>query len=166
MKYISALTCILLTSLSTPVFALQGADCAAKSEKVNTTERKEFIKSCLAQAEDPSNVQQEELKHKKATCEQNAKNKKLHGKDLADYHAECMSKNEAAAVKSSQLKNDVVQNNSPSESNTSPKSTQNIPATQKQTTKKQAVKKPKTHKKDVKKEKKQPAKAPDANVAR
>jgi hypothetical protein len=161
MKYISALTCILLTTLSAPVFALQGADCAAKGEKINQTERKEFIKTCLAQAEAPSNVQQEELKHKKATCEQNAKNKKLQGKALADYHAECMNKNEAAAVKSSQLKNDVALN-SPAEPNTSPSK----PGIQKQTAKKQAVKKQKTHKKDVKKAEKQPAKTPDANAAK
>jgi hypothetical protein len=161
MKYFSALTCILLTTLSAPVFALQGADCAAKGEKINQAERKEFIKTCLAQAEDPSNVRQEELKHKKATCEQNAKNKKLQGKALADYHAECMNKNEAAAVKSSQLKNDVALN-SPAETN----GNEHKAATKKPAEKKQAAKKPKIHKKVVKKEKKQPTQTPEANQAR
>ncbi len=118
MKYIASLTCLLLISIATPAFALQGSDCSAKSAKLNPAEREKFMKSCLAQAESPANVQEEERKHKSALCEQNARNKKLQGNDKANYHANCMNKNEAAAIASAQPKSTVAQSHKSASSDT------------------------------------------------
>ncbi len=118
MKYIASLTCLLLISISTPALALQGSDCSARSAKLKPAEREDFMKSCLAQAESPANVQEEERKHKSALCEQNAKNKKLQGNDKANYHANCMNKNEAAAVASAQPKSTIAQSHKSASSDT------------------------------------------------
>lgn len=108
MKYIAALTCLLLTTIATPAFALQGNDCAARGEKVKLEEREAFMKSCLAQAEAPANVKEVEQKHKSALCEQNAKNKKLQGNDKANYQSNCMNKNEAVVAANTQPHNVIV----------------------------------------------------------
>lgn len=145
MKYIASLICLLLITIATPAFALQGSDCSTKSAKLNPAERDSFMKSCLAQAEDPANVREEERKHKIAVCEQNAKNKKLQGNDKANYHDDCMNKNQAAAVASSQPRNTIAQSHK-SASGSTPKS-----ASRKAATKKPAVKKQKSQKKNAKK---------------
>lgn len=98
MKYIAALTCLLLTSIVNPAFAVQGNDCAARSEKVELTKRDEFMKSCLAQVGTPANVKEAKQKHKTARCEQNAKNMKLQGADKGSYQADCVNKNEAVVA--------------------------------------------------------------------
>ncbi len=95
MKYIAALTCLLLTSIANPAFAAPGNDCAARSEKVNVTERDAFMKSCLAEAGSPANVKEAKHKHKTARCEQNAKNMKLQGSEKGEYQSDCVNKNEA-----------------------------------------------------------------------
>ena len=95
MKHIAALTCLLL---SANAYALQGNDCASRSEKIIPAERGAFMKSCLAQAESPANVREETRRRKDAQCEQNAKNKKLQGGEKAAYVASCMNKNEAATA--------------------------------------------------------------------
>lgn len=144
MKHIASLICLLLISIATPVLALQGSDCSAKSAKLKPTERESFMKSCLAQAEAPANVQEEERKHKSVQCEQNAKNKKLQGNDKTKYHESCMNKNEAAAVASAQPKSSIT----PKHKSTSGNSPKNAPH--------KAGKKPKEHSKSAKKSVKQP----------
>jgi hypothetical protein len=104
MKIIASLTCMLLVSIATPALALQGGDCAARSQTLKPSERDAFMKSCLAKAGDPANVQEEERKQKSARCEQNARNKKLQGNEKVQYHTNCMNKNEAAAVANAQIK--------------------------------------------------------------
>ena len=145
MKYIASLICLLLISTATPVLALQGSECSARSAKLNPAERDSFMKSCLAQAEEPANVREEERKHKVAVCEQNAKNKKLQGNDKANYHDNCMNKNEAATVAGAQPRNTIAQSHKSASGNT-PKS-----ASRKAATKKPAVKKQKSQKKNAKK---------------
>lgn len=109
MKYIATLSCLLLSFITTPAFAaIQGNDCAARGEKVKPAEHEAFMKSCLAQAANPSNVKEVEAKQKSALCEQNAKNKKLQGGDKSNYQSNCMNKNEAAVVASAQPSNDTA----------------------------------------------------------
>jgi len=144
MKFIASLICLLF--ISTSSFALQGSDCSAKSEKLPVSERKDFVKSCLAQAEAPANIQEEERKHKSATCEQNAKNKKLQGQDKATYISNCMNKNEAAALANAQPKHEV---NAKSSSAATDNAKKKAPA--KTTASKAPAKKHKAHKKEAKK---------------
>lgn len=139
MKYIASLICLLLISIATPALALQGSDCSTKSAKLNPAERDNFMKSCLAQAEAPANVKEEERKHKIAVCEQNAKNKKLQGNDKANYHDNCMNKNEAAAVASSQPKNTSAPSHKSASSN-APKSAPHKAAKKQKSTKKSVKK--------------------------
>lgn len=136
-----ALTCMLLTSIAMPAFALQGSECSSKAAKLKPAERDDFMKSCLAQAEAPANVQEEERKHKNALCEQNAKNKKLQGNDKAAYQTNCMNKNEAAAAATAQPNNAIASNSKPAAS-TAPKKS----APHKEAPKKKASKKQKAHK--------------------
>jgi hypothetical protein len=140
MKYIASLICLLLISIATPVFALQGSECSAKSAKLKPDERDSFMKSCLAQAEEPANVREEERKHKVAVCEQNAKNKKLQGNDKANYHDNCMNKNEAATVASAQPRTTIA----PSHKSVSSRPLKSTPpkAAKKQKRVKKSVKKP------------------------
>ena len=154
MKYLASLTCLLLISIATPAFALQGSDCAARSAKLNPSERDDFMKSCLAKAEDPANVKEEERKHKSAVCEQNAKNKKLQGNDKASYVTNCMNKNEAATVASAQPKSTVAPSHKAASSNNGTKS-----APQK------AAAKQKEHHKNSKKKAKPAAKPAEGNEA-
>lgn len=147
MKYIASLICLLLISTAIPAFALQGSDCSARSAKLKPAERDDFMKSCLAQAEAPANVQEEERKHKSALCEQNSKNKKLQGNEKTNYQTNCMNKNEAAAVASAQPKSSIAQSNKSASSSTH-KSAQH---------KAVVAKKQKEHKKNTKKGAKQAA---------
>ncbi len=144
MKYIAALTCLLLTSIANPAFAAPGNDCAARSEKVELTKRDEFMKSCLAQAGTPANVKEAKQKHKTARCEQNAKNMKLQGADKGNYQADCVNKNEAVVAANTQPKN-TLDLGSKSASADKPKS-----SGKKSASHKDAVKKHKGHKKSEK----------------
>jgi hypothetical protein len=154
MKYIASLICLLLVTISTPSFALKGSDCSAKSAKLNPSEREDFMKSCLAQAEDPANVKEEERKHKSAVCEQNAKNKKLQGNDKANYLTNCMNKNEAATVASAQPKSTAAAPSHKVASNNSAKGESH-----------KAAKKQKEHHKNGKKDAKTTAAKPAAESA-
>ena len=113
MKLFAALYCFLLIGIANPALALQGSDCSARSAQLKQSERKDFMQSCLAQAKEPSNVREEERKHKNAVCEQNAKNKKLQENDKASYLSNCMNKNEAAAAASIHAKNITAPSHKP-----------------------------------------------------
>lgn len=143
MKPIAALTCMLLISIATPAFALQGSDCSARSAQLKPAEREGFMKSCLDKADDPANVQEEERKQKNARCEQNAKNKKLQGNDKATYLSSCMNKNEAAVAATAQPKN-VIASGSKSAASSSPKA-----APHKEAKKQKSAKKQKGRKKEA-----------------
>lgn len=162
MKHLATLTCLLLSFIAAPAFAIPSNDCAAKSEKVKPEEKDDFMKSCLAQAASPSNVKEAKQKHKGALCEQNAKNKKLQGSDKANYQANCMNKNEAAVVASAQPNNSIEPTHK-STSAESPKSAPHRSAPKKSVTKKEkkekTAKKDKEHKKSAKKEAKPAAPA-------
>ncbi len=151
MKHLATLTCLLLSFIAPPAFAIPSNDCAAKSAKVKPEEQDDFMKSCLAQAASPSNVKEAKQKHKGALCEQNAKNKKLQGGDKANYQANCMNKNEAAVVASAQPQN----SSEPAHKSTSTDSSKSAPhkaASKKSVAKKEkAPKKAKEHKKSTKK---------------
>ena len=164
MKYIAALTCLLLTSIVNPAFALGGNDCAARSEKVKVTERDEFMKSCLAQVGTPANVKEAKQKHKTARCEQNAKNMKLQGNDKGNYQADCINKNEAVVAANAQPKN-TIDLGLKSASADKPKSDGKKSASHRAAVKKPATKKQNGHKKGAKKNEKQSTLAAGANEA-
>ena len=161
MKYIAALTCLLLTFFANPAFAVAGNDCAAKSEKVKVTERDEFMKSCLAQVGTPANVKEAKQKHKSARCEQNAKNMKLQGDDKGNYQADCINKNEAVVAANTLPKNaiDMGQNSASADKQIGDSKKR---ASHKAAVKKSAGKKHKEHKKSARKNEKQTAPAAGA----
>lgn len=81
--------------------AVDANSCAAKSTQLGLAKRNAYMESCLAQVSSPANVKEAELRHKRALCEQNAKNYKLQGNNRASYTMTCLNKNEAeAAIKS------------------------------------------------------------------
>ncbi len=148
MKYLVPLICLLQIAVATPALALQGSECSAKSAKLSPAERPAFMKSCLAQAQEPNNVKEEERKQKSAQCEQNAKNKKLQGGDKARYHDECMNRNDAAALSQSSNK---TASTSKSAEKTTAQNAQHKPATgKKHSSSKYSAKKKKSHKKTAK----------------
>ncbi len=117
MKYIAPLICLSLIAIATPALALQGNECLESSKRLNPAERESFMKTCLAKAQDPANVREEERKQKSAQCEQNARNKKLQGNEKTKYHDSCMNKNDAAAVAKSQAQPGVPPGHKPVSSN-------------------------------------------------
>ncbi len=153
MKYIAALTGLLLISIAPAVFAVPTNDCAARGEKVAVTERDAFLKSCLAEAGAPTKVKEAKQKHKKARCEQNAKNMKLQGEDKGSYQEECVNKNEAVVVAESMPKTSPETSEKPAavvkEKSGSQQSSSHKPAVKKHATKQ------KEHKKSAKKNEKQ-----------
>jgi hypothetical protein len=161
MKYIAVLTCLLLSSIAHPAFAVPGNDCAARSEKVKVTERDEFMKSCLAQVSAPANVKEAKQKHKSARCEQNAKNMHLQGADKGNYQADCVNKNEAVVAANTLPKNTVDL----SSHTTSADKPKGKSASHKDAAKKPAAKKQKEHKKNAKKNEKQATRVAGANEA-
>lgn len=163
MKYIAVLTCLLLTSIANTSFAVQGNDCAARSEKVKVTERDEFMKSCLAQVDTPANVKEAKQKHKSARCEQNAKNMHLQGADKGNYQADCINKNEAVVAANTLPKNAADISPAPA-SDDKPKVKKS--ESHKDAVKKPAAKKQKEHKKNAKKNEKQATRVAGANEAR
>lgn len=155
MKYIAPLICLSLIAAATPAFALQGNECLESSKRLNPAERESFMKTCLAKAQDPANVQEEERKQKSAQCEQNARNKKLQGNEKTKYHDSCMNKNDAAAVAKSQTQANVASSHKPVTSN-APKGASPKSAGNKHSSGKPAGKKQKLHKKNEKPAAKQP----------
>jgi Skp family chaperone for outer membrane proteins len=91
MKYVAALICLLLASITAPAFAHEMTnDCAAQAAKIaNTAERTAAEKKCLADVSAPANVEKAELHDKKEHCDTNAKNMKLDGKKKEKYLAHC-----------------------------------------------------------------------------
>ena len=151
MKYIAALTGLLLISIAPAAVAGPSNDCAARSEKVAVSEKDAFLKTCLAEASAPAKIKEAKHKHKKARCEQNAKNMKLQGKDKGEYQEDCLNKNQAAEVKSTIAVADA--NPTPPAANESQKSSSSKPAEHKR-----AAKKQKEHKKNSKKDTKKNSK--------
>jgi hypothetical protein len=96
MKYIAALTCLLLATLAAPTFAHEMTnDCAAQAAKVaDAKERVAFEKKCLAEVASPKNVAKAEQHDKEEHCNTNAKNQKLEGKMKADYLKHCYKEND------------------------------------------------------------------------
>lgn len=88
----------LIMFFAMPALALEASSCAAKGAHLKLSQRSAFMKSCLAQVSSPANVKEAELRHKRALCEQNAKNYKLQGNNRANYTATCINKNEAEAA--------------------------------------------------------------------
>jgi hypothetical protein len=148
MKYIAALTGLLLISIAPAAVAGPGNDCAARSEKVAVTEKDDFLKACLAEASDPAKIKEAKHKHKKARCEQNAKNMKLQGKDKGEYQEDCLNKNQAAEVKSTIAVADANATPAANEKGSSSKPAEH----------KHAAKKQKEHKKTSKKNSKKAVK--------
>jgi hypothetical protein len=142
MKYVVALTGLLLISIAPAAFAVPSNDCAARSEKVAVTEKDDFLKACLAEASVPSKVKEAKHTHKKARCEQNAKNMKLQGEEKGKYVTECLNKNQAVVAASNLPKTGTE--------------TTEKPATDKPAAKKHVAKK-KEHKKSKKAVKLSPA---------
>lgn len=93
------LACITMLFVSTSAMALDGKTCEAKAAHMNQADHDAFMKTCLAQMSEPSNVKEVQQQDKKARCEQNAKNQKLQGNEKTNYVSTCMTENEAAAVK-------------------------------------------------------------------
>ncbi len=91
MKYIAALTCLLLAAVITPSFAHEMTNnCAQKFEKIaNKKEREASIKECLKKASSPENVAKQEQHDKEQHCDTNAESMKLTGKDKTDYLEHC-----------------------------------------------------------------------------
>ena len=98
MKRVFLLVCFALLPISAPALAKDGKACEAESAKLPTAERSAYMKKCLAQLGDPSNVKQAQQQDKQARCEQNAKNQHLQGNEKSSYLSSCMNANEAAAA--------------------------------------------------------------------
>jgi hypothetical protein len=96
MKHIALLTCVLLSVTATPTFAQDdNKTCAAKADKISdTAERTAFLKSCLKKRASPEHVSRTAQRHKEAQCNINAQNKKLEGKEKAEYLEHCYQEND------------------------------------------------------------------------
>ena len=95
MKSAVLLTSLLALSVLTPAIALGADTCEANDAQLTTAQNTARLKQCLAEASSPANVQRVAELEKKASCEQNARNKALHGAAKADYVTTCINRNEA-----------------------------------------------------------------------
>lgn len=93
---ITAIAIGVSTLLATPAFGA-ASHCATQGAYLPPAEQVAFMKSCLAAASSPANVQVAALQQKKAYCDKNVKNKALQGNDKESYLAACMDHNEAQA---------------------------------------------------------------------
>ncbi len=91
MKYVAALTCLLLATIAAPTFAHEMTnDCAEKAAKIaDTAQRAAAEKACLAEVSAPKNVEKAEQHDKEEHCNTNAKNMKLEGKKKQEYLDHC-----------------------------------------------------------------------------
>ncbi|HYR05072.1 MAG TPA: hypothetical protein VEP71_00130 [Gallionella sp.] len=89
---------LLLLSIAPPVLAQDMRSCEAQSAQLKENERNAFLKSCLAQASTPANVQKTSQQDKLHFCEQNAKNMSMQGTERSSYIKTCMNSNEAEAA--------------------------------------------------------------------
>jgi len=89
MKYIAALTCLLLAAFTAPSFAHEMTnDCAAQAAKIaDKKESIKFEKDCLAKVE--KTADEHEQHDKQEHCDTNAKTMKLEGKDKKEYLEHC-----------------------------------------------------------------------------
>jgi hypothetical protein len=94
MKYIAAIICLLLTTVTAPALAHEVNTCADQAEKVKINDRDEFLKSCLAKLATPENVAKSEKHDKQQHCDTNAKNMKLDGKKKTEYLDHCYHEND------------------------------------------------------------------------
>lgn len=96
MKYLTVLTCVLLTAFASPSFAQDNnKTCAAKADNIaNTAERTAFLKSCLERRSAPANTAKVAQQRKEAQCNTNANNLKLDGKKKTDYLEHCYQEND------------------------------------------------------------------------
>jgi hypothetical protein len=94
MKNIAALICLLVAAAAAPAFAHPGNDCATKAENIASTERADFIKSCLAQAGTPAKSAEIGQKQIQKQCDLNAKSQNLAGKKKAEYLDHCYHEND------------------------------------------------------------------------
>lgn len=95
MKYIIALSSLLLAIVAAPTFAHEMTnDCAAQAEKItDTAKHSEFMKSCLAKVAEEKSAKEEQ--HDKAQhCDTNAMNMKLEGEKKAAYLKHCYKEND------------------------------------------------------------------------
>ena len=99
MKHHAILFAFLGMLISVPAFAVDARHCESQANRLQGAEKGKFLKQCLAQLSTPSNVKVVSQQLKKATCEQNAKNKGLTSSGKGDYINDCLSKNEAATAK-------------------------------------------------------------------
>ena len=95
MKNAALLTSLLALAVLTPAAALAAGTCEQTDAQLSNAQRTAYLKQCLAEASSPANVQRVAELEKKASCEQNAKNKALHGAAKAEYVNTCINKNEA-----------------------------------------------------------------------
>lgn len=95
-KHYLFLAALLSLLISVPAAALDARHCESQANRKQGAERDNFLKSCLAELSTPAHVQEVAQQNKKATCEQNAKNKGLSSSHKGEYVNECVSKNEAA----------------------------------------------------------------------
>lgn len=95
MKYIIALTCLLLATFATPSFAHHGNECANTAAKIaDQKERTAYTKDCLARAAAHENSESIAQKEKEEGCDQNVKNLKLEGDKKFDYLRHCYQEND------------------------------------------------------------------------
>lgn len=77
------------------VVVLKTSHCESKGAKLPASEQIVFMKSCLAEASSPANVEAVALQEKKAYCDKNIKNKALQSSEKDSYLAACVNNNEA-----------------------------------------------------------------------
>jgi hypothetical protein len=94
MKYLIALTSLLLATMAAPAFAHHGNECADAAAKLPMAERASFTKGCLARAAEHENSESIAQKEKEAQCDQNVKNQKLVGQMKKDYINHCYQEND------------------------------------------------------------------------
>jgi hypothetical protein len=96
MRYIAALTCLLLATLAAPSFAHEMTnDCAAQAAKVaDAKERIAAEKDCLAKVASEKSVAEHEQHDKEEHCNTNAKSLKLEGKKKTEYLEHCYKEND------------------------------------------------------------------------
>jgi hypothetical protein len=95
MKYIIALSSLLLAIVAAPTFAHEMTnECATKAAKItDTAEHSKFMESCLKhEAEEKS--AKEEQHDKEQHCDTNAMNMKLEGEKKAAYLKHCYKEND------------------------------------------------------------------------
>lgn len=98
MKIIASLACLLLTTLALPAFADEATadSCAANFEKIaDSTERRVFLESCMAELANPERIAKAQQRYKERLCDKNAKGMELVDAKKTEYLEHCYHDNEA-----------------------------------------------------------------------